>query len=128
MADQVEKVACNGCTLCCRRELIILTPEDDPALYPDAQVVDVENPYSGAPTTRIIPHRKDGACIYLGMHGCMIYDRRPTMCRVFSCVGFVRRALSEQSASQIRKAIKRGEIDRDVWQAGIDRGAALRTP
>lgn len=119
LARQTETVNCNGCTLCCRRELVILVPGDDTSRYPEAMIIDVPSPY-GQPQTRVIPHRPDGACVYLGMHGCTIYEKRPTMCRVFSCVGFVRQ-WAQKSASQIRKAMKRGEIDREVWAAGMSR-------
>lgn len=121
MNDATERVNCNGCTVCCHREMIILVTGDNPNDYPGVITVDAPNPYTDEPTTKMLPHRADGACIFLGMHGCTIYDKRPTMCRVFSCVGYVRRARAEKSESAIRKAIKRGEIDREIWDAGIKR-------
>jgi Fe-S-cluster containining protein len=121
---QERKVDCNGCTVCCRREVVLLIPGyDDPVDFPEAIEIAAPHPLVNAPTTRMLPHRPDGACVYLGMHGCTIYAKRPVMCRAFSCVGYVERALEKRAMtpSRLRRAIKSGEIDADVWAEGMKR-------
>lgn len=114
-------VKCGSCTACCRRELVLLVDGDDATLYPEAQIVPIENPLTGAPTSIVIPHSEDGACVYLGPKGCMIYDKRPKMCRVFSCVGFVERVLEETTRAERRRDLKSGELDAEIWRAGMAR-------
>src|SRR3954471_633182 len=117
-----EHVDCNGCRACCRREAVILMPEDtDPLLLAACDEVPVPNPYNDEPTTRVLRHRPNGDCVFLGEHGCMIYEQRPVMCRVFSCVKFVGKVLATMSASKLRRAIRSGEFDSEIWNAGMKR-------
>lgn len=117
-----EHVACNGCTACCKREAIILVPEDtDPLLIAACDEIPSPDPYSDAPTTRVLRHRPNGDCVFLGERGCMIYDQRPAMCRTFSCVKFVEKVLSRLSPSKLRRAMRAGEFDEEVWDAGVAR-------
>lgn len=113
------KVDCAGCTACCRCEAVLLVKGDNPALYPEAKEIPF-NPLTGGPG-HIIPHKADGSCIYLGDLGCTIYDRRPVMCRVFSCAGFVESVLQQTSRAERRADLASGAIDRDVWKAGKKR-------
>lgn len=117
-----EHVDCNGCRACCRREAIILIPEDtDPLLLAACDVIDAPNPYSDEATTRVLRHRDNGDCVFLGERGCMIYAQRPVMCRTFSCVKFVQKAMANMSTSKLRKRIRAGEFDSAVWNAGMSR-------
>jgi Fe-S-cluster containining protein len=86
-------VPCNGCTACCRNELIVIVDEDgDPAQWetfelpmPEAAMVaklGLQVPEGGV---RCLAQKVDRSCIYLGPQGCTIYDRRPIMCRAFDC-------------------------------------------
>jgi Fe-S-cluster containining protein len=121
-----EHVDCNGCRACCRREAVILIPEDtDPVLLAACDVVNAPNPYSGERTTRVLRHRENGDCVFLGEHGCMIYAHRPVMCRTFSCVKFVQKALAGMSKSKLRRRFKAGEFDHDIWTAGTTRLDAI---
>jgi hypothetical protein len=80
-------VPCNGCTACCRNELVTIEPEDgDPGQWLTQPATD---PLSGEQVLRLAA-KADGACHYLGPKGCTIYDRRPVMCRAFDCRGMVR--------------------------------------
>jgi hypothetical protein len=33
----------------------------------------------------LLRHKPNGDCVYLGEHGCTIYDRAPAVCRRFDC-------------------------------------------
>jgi len=82
MVDR-NTVPCDGCTACCRHERVILSPEhgDDPLEYhtvptrlrPDGRV------------ERMLAHKLNGDCVYLGDAGCTIHGRAPWACRTFDC-------------------------------------------
>lgn len=117
-----KTVACDGCKACCRGEMVLLTEGDDLANYPEAISLDVEDPFTGKKPTILIPHKKDSAdCIYLGESGCTIYDKRPKMCRVFSCIGFVRGVIKNTTRKDRRRDLANGKLDREIWEAGSKR-------
>lgn len=77
------KVACGACTLCCRGEPIELMPEagDDPARYGTEMMP--------SRVYRRLAHflpQQDGHCLYLVDDKCSIYEKRPALCRIYSCV------------------------------------------
>lgn len=78
----MTKVACNGCTACCRHELVALFPEhgDDVCSYDHTEV---RLPSGDA--FQVLRQRADGTCIYLGSDGCTIYARAPAVCQRFDC-------------------------------------------
>ena len=75
--DFVNPLNCDGCTLCCQQDTIILVPGDDPKLWKTEQVEGLT----------ILAQREDtGSCVYLKKGGCGIWNQaRPTMCRSFDC-------------------------------------------
>jgi Fe-S-cluster containining protein len=70
-------VPCNGCTACCRNEVVLLSVEhgDDPDRYVTDMLV-------GGPALR---HKENGECVYLGEVGCTIHETVPYACRMFDC-------------------------------------------
>jgi Fe-S-cluster containining protein len=76
-------VPCNGCTACCKKELVILHPEggDVPAHYLTRTI---PHPLHGRPVLALL-HKDNGDCVYLGEQGCTIYATRPAVCRSFDC-------------------------------------------
>lgn len=105
-------VPCNGCTACCQNDLLILHPElgDDPGQYETQRV---RNPITGK-MDHALQHKPGGGCIYLGAHGCTIWDRAPAICREFDCRRFFLR-LGRQGR---KRALRAGWADRDVLDAG----------
>src|ERR1017187_6081181 len=99
-----QQVDCRTCTACCRRECVALVKGDNVADYPEAQEIPKSGLSSILPTFLgfIIPHA-EGACIYLKDNKCSIYDKRPTMCRTFSCVGWVEHILATTTRSERRR-------------------------
>lgn len=76
-------VACNGCTACCKKEVVVLFPDkgDRVETYDTVEVQ-----IAGESKTRhALRHRDNGDCVYLGESGCTIHDRLPTVCREFDC-------------------------------------------
>ena len=77
-------INCNGCTLCCDHDIIILHPEngDDPSKY---ETIEIKHPLTGKPALAIKPS-EDGSCRYVVKgKGCTIYDERPAVCKEFDC-------------------------------------------
>jgi len=103
-------VPCNGCTACCRGEVIELHPEqgDDVSAYETMQVRLLGRDMT---VLKLLP---DGACVYLGEGGCTIHDRAPVICRVFDCRRF---AMNIGNRAERRKAAAVS----DVVRAGLDR-------
>ena len=75
---------CGGCTECCQsNQGLVLHPDkgDDVESY---QFRVLARPDSADPVF-VLAADASGRCVYLGAHGCTIYDRRPFLCRSFDC-------------------------------------------
>jgi uncharacterized protein len=108
-------VPCNGCTACCRHDLIVLHPEcgDDVASYDTYQM-----PHPFLPkVVYALKRRANGDCVYLGPQGCTIYERAPTICREFDC----RKQYLMHSRAQRRELVAKGLYDKAVLEAGRQR-------
>lgn len=116
---QRSNVPCNGCTLCCQNDLLILHPEmgDDPNAYETMRCV---NPITGKPALALA-HKKEGGCIYLGDNGCTIHDKAPAICREFDC----RKLFLSMTRPERRRAIKAGLADKGVFEMGRARLPSL---
>lgn len=117
-------VDCGSCSACCRRELVALIDGDDPRDFPEALKIPKEAVSPLLPTFLgyLIPHGSDGACIYLKDGRCSVYEKRPQMCRAFSCIGWVERILATTTRNERRR--DRELIDTKIWRAGRKRIAA----
>ena len=73
-----ELVPCAGCTLCCRQGGPYLLPDEPKA----ALMLDAGR--SIGPLHKIAD-AEDGGCYYRSSQGCLIWERRPKMCRAFDC-------------------------------------------
>jgi len=100
-----RKINCNGCTLCCQKDLIMLHPEHG----------DVPEDYETIPVGDLfaLAHKPNGECIYLEK-GCTIYERRPVICREFDCADLMRRTTSHDR----KLMLKNGWINKEVLRAG----------
>jgi len=117
-----EVVPCNGCTLCCRNEALVLHPEcgDDIESY---ETEPYTHPLTGEPVRRL-KHKPNGDCIYLGERGCTIHERAPVICQEFDC----RRLFLKFSRNERRELIRKGILDKDTMAAGRDRLSSLEQP
>lgn len=114
-------VPCNGCTACCKRELIGLYPEQGD-LAERYETVDAVNPLTGRPF-KALAQKPDGDCVYLTERGCSIHDKRPAICRAFDCRRFVR---DLGTRADRRRAIKARQIDPAIVEAGLTRMSSLK--
>lgn len=124
----MTRIDCAGCRAhCCRAELVALTQEDDRALYPEAFELDADGKHHlrqllPSSIGWALPHGDDGACVYLKENRCSIYEKRPQMCREFSCVGWVARIMETTTRAERRR--DKALIDTAVWREGKKRGEA----
>jgi hypothetical protein len=118
----MASVPCNGCTVCCRNELIFLHPEhgDIVAAYDAEPSV---NPVTGK-AGFALRRDENGACVYLGEGGCTIHDRAPAICRVFDCRQFL---LGFGDRAAQRRALHEGRINRETYGAARERLHTLGT-
>lgn len=105
-------VPCNGCTLCCRNDVIVLHPEhgDDPTLYRTEPAV---HPFTGEPVL-VLQRKADGTCIYLGSTGCTIHAWAPVICREFDCRNMYR----SQTRAQRRRNVRNGFATQAIYDRG----------
>jgi hypothetical protein len=110
-----DPVPCRGCTACCRgNQAVVLRPEwgDNPNLYEHVSVEHVNGRWD-----MTLRRRPDGDCAYLGPGGCMIYGKRPTVCRAFDC----RRQLFGLSKASLDGLVERRMFSREVVEAARSR-------
>lgn len=101
------EVPCNGCVACCRGDAVRLSDADRADGY-------LTEPYPHAPRVKMLAHKPNGDCIYLGESGCTIYDRRPTICREMDC-----RLLADYiSKRQAKQKARDGLLRMAVWERG----------
>lgn len=111
--SETASVPCNGCTHCCRNQIIMLMPNDGDVIndYEHRPIVD---PLSGKPGFAV-KQRKDGACTYLGLHGCTIHDRAPAICRAFDCRKMY---LNIGSRRERKRLVRIGFVDKETLEMG----------
>jgi uncharacterized protein len=116
MTAQRSHVPCNGCTACCKNEVLVLEPEngDDVDSYEHETV---PHPITGEPAIAL-KRQANGDCVYLGPTGCTIHERAPAQCREFDC-----RELFVSFTRKERRQIERvnGQKARDIFAAGRQR-------
>lgn len=75
----MSAIQCNGCTACCKRDVIVLRDGDDHDALRWHWVDGIE---AGL---RALDRKPNAECVYLGPHGCTIHERKPATCRAFDC-------------------------------------------
>lgn len=103
----IYDVPCNGCTLCCHNDAIRILPHEDAAKW---QTV----PHDRIPGARMLAHKPNGDCVYLGERGCTIQHDKPQMCYEMDCRLLARRI----SWTQVRKLNTDGAFPLAVWKRG----------
>ena len=106
-AAQIQEVPCNGCTLCCQGDAVRVLPEDKPGSYKT-------EPHPYAPGARMLAHKANGECVYLGDGGCTIHDRAPALCRSADCRSLALK-LDFDAAIRLHRT---GRLDIRVWDRG----------
>lgn len=101
-------VPCNGCTACCRGEVVMLLPGRDDVESYEHEIVTL--PVGTGPVLKKV----DGHCIYLADDRCSIHERAPTVCRVFDC----RRWYLNHDRAARRRMARHGGVGAEIIDAG----------
>lgn len=101
------EVPCNGCRLCCQKDAIRILPHEDPEQWQ----TEPHDYYKGE---RMLAHKPNGDCIYLGDTGCTIHGSTPMQCRTMDC----RNIAQAMTWTKARKMAKSGLNKISVWKRG----------
>lgn len=107
-------VPCNGCTLCCRRDMIMILPEEGDDLESYEHEI---RTIPGVGSIATVKKGANGFCIYLGENGCTIHERAPTICKTFDCRDLYRM----KTRHERRRLIATGMASKAVFDAGRER-------
>jgi len=117
-----DPVECAGCTACCQGNQVVCLNEDygdDPNLYPEEHLMVTRYAGEVVLALRLQPN---GDCFYLRKGKCMIYDKRPAVCRGFDC----RRATASFTEEEREQAIKHRVFSKEVFEAGDQRRHTMK--
>lgn len=103
-------VPCNGCTACCKRDVIKLTPDESKRF-----------PWHWEGQHMVLDRKPDGTCINLTAKGCGVHDNPPMICKHFDC----RILFLTTPKSQRRIRIQQNPTMRAVYDAGKARANTL---
>ena len=87
----MSDVPCNGCTACCRHQIVLLSDKDEPNI--------AAYDYRRVGGHRALNNKPNGDCAHLGPDGCTIYEKRPFVCRTYDC----RKHFKSLTASERRR-------------------------
>lgn len=107
-------VPCNGCTLCCVCDAVLLLPAEVPFFD--------NEPHAWFPGKRMLAHQEDGRCIYLTASGCAVHDRKPSRCREMDC-----RNIATLTFKEARTLSLQGRITISLWQKGKEMQSKCRS-
>jgi Fe-S-cluster containining protein len=73
----MSNVPCNGCTACCRQQVVLLSDRDEANM--------AAYDYRRIGKHLVLNNKPNGECTHLGPEGCTIYEKRPFVCRTYDC-------------------------------------------
>lgn len=100
-------VPCGTCTMCCQHDAVRILPHEDASKWQT-------EPHDWMPGARMLAHKPNGDCVYLGEHGCTIHHDKPQQCREMDC----RRIAQAISWTQARKLDADGRMHIEIWRRG----------
>lgn len=103
-------VPCDGCTLCCKGDAVRILPHE-----PQDKWQTEPHPYKAG--ARMIAHKPNGDCFYLGESGCTIQHDKPQQCWEMDCR---RVALGIPSKSVLKRLVHQGAVNPAVHQRGLE--------
>jgi len=116
-SEWMGEVPCGGCTLCCRRDNVMVRPGDNPGQYQT-----VPHPYvDGALALAQAPN---GDCVYRGSQGCRIHATKPQTCRGMDC----RNIAAGMTRTQARNLVSQGVLPMGVWERGVELLQSMQRP
>lgn len=103
----INVVPCNGCKLCCLGDAVRILPHEDHSKWRT-------EPHEVVAGARMLAHKPNRECWYLGETGCTIQDDKPQMCGEMDC-----RILAQRiTFTRARKMAASGQIPIAIWNRG----------
>jgi hypothetical protein len=117
--ERESRVACNGCTACCKHDRVYLDPRKDDLATLKWHTEFVGGlPGAADPIPVAVLDRKDdGSCVYLTDTGCSIHGSAPSICKRMDCRVLL--LLTQPSIREHRERINPQMIH--VYKAGRER-------
>lgn len=100
-------VPCNGCTRCCHNDAVRILPHEDASRW-------LTEAHPTRPGARMLAHKANGDCVYLGEAGCTRQDDKPQICHEMDC----RRLAQAISFTKARKMHEAGRFNIAIWHRG----------
>jgi len=108
-------VPCGGCTLCCHNDLVMILPHEDACRWET-------EPHPFMPGARVLAHKPNRDCVYLGPTGCTIQNDKPQICGEMDCRLLARTI----TFTQARKMDRAGAMSIAIWKRGRELGRKAR--
>ena len=106
MSGTYRDVPCNGCTACCRGDVVRILPHEDAKRWRTMPHPKIEGALALA--------HKGGNCVYLTDASCDIHGKQPEMCRSMDC----RLLVSSLPRQHVQYLVSIGALQRDVVKRG----------
>jgi len=103
----MSNVPCNGCTRCCHGDAVRILPHEDASRWKT-------EPHPNVRGGRMLAHKADESCVYLGDKGCTIHEAKPQLCQEMDCRNLARNI----SFTTARKLDRNNALRIAVWQRG----------
>ena len=110
LLGSIGEVRCDGCTICCRHQAVVLLPEEGDNLAVLKRHVQMGD-------ALVLERTAAGDYVYLEEGGCSVWKDRPSVCRSFDCRGLF---LSLSRTERRRMARKNSEVQA-LFDAGRER-------
>lgn len=114
----MSAINCNGCTSCCKRDMVILGPTDNRAAFK------WHNEWRNGIRFDVLDRKNNGDCVYLEQAGCGIHGHAPAICRRMDCRELYRGTTPEQRERRVRQNPQMIHI----YTAGAERMHTLVLP
>lgn len=111
MKSKQGKVPCNGCTECCKNDVIRILDHEDASQWETM-------PHPIFIGKRALKMGDNGSCVYLGEKGCTINKSKPALCKSFDCRVIVIAYM--ESKEVVESAIENGSISKNVVNKGVE--------
>lgn len=105
--NKIGEVPCNGCTECCKGDAVRILPGEPEWMWKT-------EPHPYIPEARMLAHKPNGECLYLGKTGCTIHANKPRVCREMDC----RLIFERVPFAQANALHAQGALTLKVWRKG----------
>lgn len=92
-------INCNGCTACCHKDVVVLTPEEAPRYRSHLE-------WHNGQQLHVLDRDAVGSCVYVAEDGCSIHGEAPGICRRMDCRDLYRSTTPHQREARVRQNVQ----------------------